>query len=287
MNPVEIRELTEHMLERSWTEVAGLRISNGTTALGPHILPTHRWMLEGVAGMIGKFAESLPDMDLAFNTNDENRVAVLWDVMEDLRARAKLSRGRLNGTKTLHSFTTNILKFWRGSFMEPEAPYPADVSSEYFTDASFMPSFDQYGVVGCSPDSPSRKYCTSGGTRSLSAMSVQLHTLLDTYWLIGLFLDPYVTNPTSQTYMAFTFHLRPSNPLDISCPSFLNPKFQYSATLYFRHRGTTWIRQYTMPAETCHIPRNIVPFSGAVQHQKDTQSAAPGKACNVNASSTC
>jgi hypothetical protein len=158
MNPVEIRELAEHILERSWTEVAGLRISNGTTALGPHLPPTHRWMLEGVAGMIDKFAEWLPDMDLAFNINDESRVAVPWDVMEDLRARAKLSRRRLNETKTLLSFTTNTLKFWRGRFMEPEAPYPADVSSEYFIDASFMPSFDQYGAVGCSPDSPSRKY---------------------------------------------------------------------------------------------------------------------------------
>jgi hypothetical protein len=146
------------MLERPWCEVAGLRISNGTTALGPHMPPTHRWMLEGVADMINKFAKWLPDMELAFNINDESRVAVPWELMEDLRARAKLSRGRLNETKTLLSFSTNILKFWRGSFMEPEAPYPADVSSEYFTDASFMPSFDQYGVVGCSPDSPSQKY---------------------------------------------------------------------------------------------------------------------------------
>jgi hypothetical protein len=158
MNPAEIRELTDHMLERTWTEVAGLRISNGITALGPHMPPTHRWMLEGVADMINKFAKWLPDIGLAFNINDESRVAVPWEVMEDLSARAKLSRRRLNETKTLLSFSTHILKFWRGSFMEPEAPYPTDMSSEYFTDASFMSSFDQYVVVGCSPDSPSRKY---------------------------------------------------------------------------------------------------------------------------------
>jgi hypothetical protein len=54
MKPSEIRNLTGHMLERPWTEVAGLRISNGTTALGPHMPPTHRWMVEGAADMINQ-----------------------------------------------------------------------------------------------------------------------------------------------------------------------------------------------------------------------------------------
>jgi hypothetical protein len=92
-------------------------------------------MLEGAADMINKFAKWLPDMDLAFNINDGSRVAAPWEVMEDLRAGAKLSRGRLNETKTLLSFSTNILIFRRGRFMGPNAPYPADVFSEYFTDA--------------------------------------------------------------------------------------------------------------------------------------------------------
>jgi hypothetical protein len=73
-------------------------------------------------------------------------------------------------------------------------------------------------------------------------MSVQLHTPLGTWWLTGLFLDPYVTNLISQTYIDFIFHLLLSNPLDISSLYFFNPKSQHSATLYFQHYGITWIR---------------------------------------------
>ena len=78
IKPIKIRQMTGHMLERPWTEVAGLRISNGTAHIGPHVVQTHRWMLEGAAEMINTFAEWLPDMDLAFNINDECRVAIPW-----------------------------------------------------------------------------------------------------------------------------------------------------------------------------------------------------------------
>ena len=76
----EIRNMTGQMIEKPWTEVAGLRISNGTTTLGSPMPPTHRWMVEGAADMINKFVEWLlwPDMDLALNNNDENRVALPW-----------------------------------------------------------------------------------------------------------------------------------------------------------------------------------------------------------------
>lgn len=155
MKPSEIRNLTAHMLERPWTEVAGLRISNGTTALGPHMPPTHRWMVEGAADMINKFVEWLPDMDLAFNINDESRVAVPWRIMEDLKAQAKLSRQKLNQTKTLRSFSAN--REWVDRFMEPEPPYPSDFPSPHFKEASLRSSFMDYGVTGCPPSSPSQK----------------------------------------------------------------------------------------------------------------------------------
>jgi hypothetical protein len=155
IKPSEIRNLTAHMLERPWTKVGGLRISNGTTALGPHIPPTHQWMVEGAADMINKFVEWLPDMDLAFNINDESRVTVPWKVMEDLKKHAKLSRQTLNRTKTLRSFSTN--REWAGLFMEPEPPYPSDFPSPHFKEASLSSSFMDYGVIGCPPDSPSQK----------------------------------------------------------------------------------------------------------------------------------
>jgi hypothetical protein len=42
--------------------------------------------------------------------------------------------------------------------MEPELLYPADMPSEYFYEASTASSFEHYGVIACSPDSPARKY---------------------------------------------------------------------------------------------------------------------------------
>ena len=155
MKPSEIRDLTGHMVERPWTEVAGLRILNGTTALGPHIPPTHRWMVEGAADMINPFVQWLPDMDLAFNINDESRVAVPWKAMEDLKAKAKISRQALNQTKTLRSFSTD--KEWTSRFMEPEPPYPSDFPSPYFKEAPLRSSFMEYGVTGCPPSSLSQQ----------------------------------------------------------------------------------------------------------------------------------
>ncbi|PMD41981.1 glycosyltransferase family 90 protein [Hyaloscypha variabilis F] len=155
IKPSEIRNMTAHMIERPWTEVAGLRISNGTTALGPHMPATHRWMVEGAANMINKFAEWLPDMDLAFNINDESRVAIPWKDMQSLKENAEISRRALNRTKTLRSFSTN--REWADRFMEPEAPYPSDFPSPDFKEASLRSSFMDYGVTGCPPNSLSKK----------------------------------------------------------------------------------------------------------------------------------
>ena len=158
MKPAKIRQMTEHMLERPWTEIAGLRISNGTTHIGPHVPPTHRWMLEGTAEMINTFAEWLPDMDLAFNINDESRVAIPWTEMEDLKRGANLARRQLNETRNLQPFSASTLQSWQGNFMEAEPLYPADMPSEYFSEASVVSSFKRYGSIACSPGSLARTY---------------------------------------------------------------------------------------------------------------------------------
>ena len=158
IEPLRIRQMTEHMLERPWTEVAGLRISNGTAHVGPRVIGTHRWMLEGAAEMINTFAEWLPDMDIAFNLNDECRVAIPWEEMQGLKLGAELARGQLNRTRNIRSFGANTSQSWQGNIMEPEPLYPADVPSEYFYQSSVASSFEQYGVIACLPDSPARKY---------------------------------------------------------------------------------------------------------------------------------
>lgn len=152
VEPAIIRELTGHILERPWTAVAGIRISNGTTTIGPHMPGTHRWMMDGTVSIINKFSKWLPDMDLGFNINDECRVAVPWMEMETLKQTADLARRSLNQTKAVKGFSADTI--WQGGFMESEPVYSPDTPSEYFTPfTSSMSSFVDFATIACPPDS--------------------------------------------------------------------------------------------------------------------------------------
>ncbi|KAE9369978.1 glycosyltransferase family 90 protein [Stipitochalara longipes BDJ] len=245
MKPSEIRNLTAHMIERPWTEVAGLRISNGTTALGPHIPGTHRWMVEGAADMINNFAEWLPDMDLAFNINDESRVAIPWKDMEFLKQHAQISRRSLNQTKTLQSFSTN--REWAGRFMEEEAPYPSDFPSPDFKEASLRSSFMDYGVTSCPPNSPSQKqtwwnknaFChdcakphSTGPILANWTLSGSLCHQPDLANLHGFHLSPSAFKPTKKPYPIFSQSKIPTfNDIIFPSPWNYKAKVTYNASL--------------------------------------------------------
>jgi hypothetical protein len=156
--PQDLRQLTAHMLERPWTEVAGVRIANGATRIGPHVPDTHRWMVEGAVDMINKFSEWLPDMDLGFNINDESRVAIPWKDLEELKSKAAIARKAVNMTSDLlkTTFSTDASEAWRGNFLEPEPPYGSDIPNEYFEAAPLVSSFKEFGSIGCPPDSLAR-----------------------------------------------------------------------------------------------------------------------------------
>ena len=83
--PADLRKQTWEMVSNPWNEVSGITIRNGRADVQENVLPTHRWMLEGVAVLINSFAQYLPDMDLAFNLNDESRVAMKHNELMRLR----------------------------------------------------------------------------------------------------------------------------------------------------------------------------------------------------------
>jgi hypothetical protein len=85
LTPEDIRERTWLMIANPWNDASGISIRNGKAAISPNVMPTHRWMLDGIIDMISHFAEWLPDMDLAFNMNDECRIAVPYDEIESMR----------------------------------------------------------------------------------------------------------------------------------------------------------------------------------------------------------
>lgn len=144
VSPADIRRQTWEMVSNPWNEVSGITVRDGVATVQENVLPTHRWMLEGVAVLINSFAQHLPDMDLAFNLNDESRVAVPYNDLNNFRSQSKAID--LSGTQ---SFSTNRKDGW--------LPIPDEEYREtIFRDLSFRNTFNRYGSVGCPPSSPAR-----------------------------------------------------------------------------------------------------------------------------------
>lgn len=98
LSPAQLRARTRDLLAQTGLGIGGLRIRGGRVALwgdddssgtSSQMPGTHAWMMEAYRDMIAPFAASLPDMDLAFNLDDECRVAMPADVLSQLHGEAK------------------------------------------------------------------------------------------------------------------------------------------------------------------------------------------------------
>lgn len=136
------------MVSNPWNEISGISIRAGNAEVQENVLPTHRWMLDGVTVLISAFAQYLPDMDLAFNLNDECRVAVPYEEAEQLRYSGEKSAMSEN-IKPNNSWSSDRTATW-----EPLAAEP--ISETIFQDHSFRNTFDDYGSIGCPTSSPAR-----------------------------------------------------------------------------------------------------------------------------------
>ena len=146
ISPKRIREMTWELTSNPWNGVGGIAIREGKATILANVPGTHRWMLDGVIVMMDKFVRYLPDMDIAFNLNDEARVAVPFDVIQQLRSTAmnvenhpgsySWSRDRANGWKSV-----------------PKDPY----SSSVFREMAKKNTFSEFGSVGCESSTTSRR----------------------------------------------------------------------------------------------------------------------------------
>jgi hypothetical protein len=157
MSPQRIREKTWEMVSNPWNEISGISIRDGQAAVQENVLPTHRWMLEGVAKMINRFAQYLPDMDVAFNLNDECRVAVPWTTSaaySDIAANnVRYATTRVTESieaKERTTWSENRSKGWKK--IDKEHP----ISATIFENHSFTRNFYNYGSVSCHPFSNAR-----------------------------------------------------------------------------------------------------------------------------------
>ncbi|KAK6365700.1 hypothetical protein LTS17_011087 [Exophiala oligosperma] len=145
ISPASLRKQTWEMVSNPWNEISGITIRNGNAAVQENVIPTHRWMLEGVAALINSFARHLPDMDLAFNINDESRVAVPYSDINHLRDQAR-AEDKSGGA----GFSPDRASGW--------LPIPENVLTDtVFRDMSFRNTFRAFGSVGCPPSSTARQ----------------------------------------------------------------------------------------------------------------------------------
>ena len=148
IEPEAIRRSTWELVANPWNEISGIMIRDGVASLQENVIPTHRWMLEGVAILINSFAQYLPDMDLAFNLNDESRVNLRYEHLEQLRDQARSSP--FSGSA---QYSNNRSEGWLPVPKTPEEEY----HDSHFIPHSFRNTFAEFGSVGCPPSSAARR----------------------------------------------------------------------------------------------------------------------------------
>lgn len=108
------------------------------------------WMQDAMRGMLSSFVEFLPDMDLAFNVNDESRVVVPHDDMARLVEHAR----------TVNMAAANAATSLRNGFTEKPEGLNYDNRFDEFKQTRFN-AFPHQAVwthsrTSCPPDSPAR-----------------------------------------------------------------------------------------------------------------------------------
>lgn len=207
LEPKVIRDRTWEMSANQWNDVAGVSIRNGQVTVAPNIVPTHKWMPDGLADMIGKFAQWLPDMDLAFNLNDECRVSVPYEDIEGMRGRSLGHRD-----EPQNSFSSDRASQWK-AISEDQIP------NSPLQEISWQQTFHRYGNVGCPPNSPARttrhwdssSFCTQcayphslGAFLSNWTLAADICHQPDLADLHGLYLSPASFKGTHQLYPLFS-----------------------------------------------------------------------------------
>lgn len=148
LSPESIRAKTRTILSDRWNQVAEVSIRSGKAKIGPKVIPTHRWMLDGVLSTMQGFIQWLPDMDLAFNINDEPRVAIPWKSLQRLQEHRTDVRSAPE--KLLNEWSSDRAKKWQPLEEKGTPQRP-------FGDRSMTNSFSDYGSIACPPASPARK----------------------------------------------------------------------------------------------------------------------------------
>ncbi|KAI0523934.1 hypothetical protein F5B22DRAFT_423214 [Xylaria bambusicola] len=117
ISPALLRQRATYLLEHPSLSMGGLIVQNGEISISPHIHGTHRWMMDVVEEMVKPFSKWLPDMQLAFNLDDECRVPVPAVDYSNFRGEAQISRSRAQSNRNFISFSKTQSPPWDESFL--------------------------------------------------------------------------------------------------------------------------------------------------------------------------
>jgi len=265
--PAELRRQTWQMVSNPWNEISGISIRDGNATVQENVLPTHRWMLEGVAALINSFARYLPDMDLAFNLNDESRVAVNHHHITSLR-----EHGRIQDASGSIGWSANRAAGWL-------PPSEHELTDTVFRDHSFRNTFQKFGAVGCDPNSAARRYPHISSRSHLCGSCTGPHSIgqfisnwsqaadichqPDLRHLHGFYLSPAAFKTSSDLMPVFS-QSKPHGYNDILYPSAWNyrDKVVYAPT---EERGTPGQDDYHpgFPDPPFQDKRNVLFWRGS------------------------
>ncbi len=145
LSPKEIRDRTQRLLQTPWHNATGITIRDGKSAISTHVNDDHRWMMNGLVEMIGKFSEWLPDMEIAFNIHDECRIAAPWEELHTMRSPAPLD----TNVVPRNQYSRNRAEQWQTVSTEQS-------SDIVMTDLSWEPIFHSHGNAHCPANSAAR-----------------------------------------------------------------------------------------------------------------------------------
>ncbi|KAL1618999.1 hypothetical protein SLS54_006849 [Diplodia seriata] len=212
LSPAEIRKRTKEALA-SPLGIGGIQIRNGVASIAGDPPGTHRWSLDGIIAMIEKFSQFLPDMDLAFNLNDEPRVSLPYHEIGQAREAAlrELADHRSKHV-SLNQFSKNRTEGWT---VDPNEP----LDLGRFMTLSFHNTWD-FASAHCPPDSPARTnrhldpttHCASCAAPHSSGLFLSNWTYAttdichqpDLAHLHGFYISPSAFDPTQDLLPIFS-----------------------------------------------------------------------------------
>ncbi|KAI1370958.1 glycosyltransferase family 90 protein [Hypoxylon crocopeplum] len=230
--PSVLRQRTTHLLEHPSLSMGGIIIEDGKIEISPHIHGTHRWMMDVTKDMVEPFAQWLPDMQLAFNLDDECRVSVPLDRMKAYTEEGLKARARLSAKQKLLPFSNTQEPPWLKEYLNADKSI-WDEKSPWFLDRSKRQIFYEWISPTCPAGSPVNKYrwwnkkaeclgCSAPhmtyGFVSNWTLSGDLCHQPDLAYLHGVLLSPSAMSPSHTLFPVFS-QSRLYNFADILYPS--------------------------------------------------------------------